>query len=211
MLSSLCHFLPFSLFPLSSFSDICFFFSLHEDVASWLAGVMSECPGVRPAWPFILHAPRGAWVFRLLKKTALVEASCETEIALSDLTNWVGPPLAGVTSVLVCSRVIRGQARFQKCFRRGLISLRAPCSSPNPSHEAEGPYQVLIKFPHTRIIIDCSEVFCKRPSGLQARKQLFLNYKHHTTVEFLVGISPSGVMSYVSDMWGGRASDKNAP
>ena len=65
-----------------------------------------------------------------------------------------------------------------------------------------------LKFPNTRIVIDCTEVFCKRPSGLQARKQLFSNYKHHTTAKFLVGISPSGAILYVSDMWGGRASDK---
>ena len=64
-----------------------------------------------------------------------------------------------------------------------------------------------MKFQHTRIVIDCSEIFDKRPSGLHARKQLFPNYEHHTTAKFLVGISPSGANLYISDMWGGRASD----
>ena len=58
------------------------------------------------------------------------------------------------------------------------------------------------KFPHTRVVIDCTEVFCKRPSGLTARKQLFSKYKHHNTFKFLLGIS--------SNMWGGRASDKKS-
>ena len=64
------------------------------------------------------------------------------------------------------------------------------------------------QFPHTRVIIDCTEVFTKRPSGLGIRKQLFSTYKHHNTVKFLVGISPSGAILYVSGMWGGRASDQ---
>lgn len=58
------------------------------------------------------------------------------------------------------------------------------------------------------VIIDCFEVFCERPSGLMARAQTFSNYKHHNTVKFLIGITPQGVISYVSEGWGGRTSDK---
>ena len=34
------------------------------------------------------------------------------------------------------------------------------------------------------------------------------NYKNHTTFKFLIGITPSGVISYVSDAWGDRISDR---
>ena len=34
------------------------------------------------------------------------------------------------------------------------------------------------------------------------------NYKHHSTVKFLVGMSPSGAITYISDTWRGRANDK---
>ena len=37
---------------------------------------------------------------------------------------------------------------------------------------------------------------------------MFSNYKHHATTKFLVGISLSGSVLYVSNMWRGRASDK---
>ena len=57
-------------------------------------------------------------------------------------------------------------------------------------------------------IIDCFELFCERPSDLMARAQTYSQYKHHNTVKFLIGISPQGVISYVSKGWGGRASDK---
>ena len=33
-------------------------------------------------------------------------------------------------------------------------------------------------------------------------------YKHHNTVKFLIGITPQGVISFVSKGWGGRVSDK---
>ena len=35
-----------------------------------------------------------------------------------------------------------------------------------------------------------------------------LNYKKHNTVKFLVGITPSGAISFLSKCWGGRATDK---
>ena len=57
------------------------------------------------------------------------------------------------------------------------------------------------------VIIDCFEVFCERPANLKARAQTWSNYKHHNTVKFLIGISPQGVVSFVSKGWGGRVSD----
>ncbi|SMN01057.1 hypothetical protein SPONN_2353 [uncultured Candidatus Thioglobus sp.] len=58
------------------------------------------------------------------------------------------------------------------------------------------------------VIIDCSEIFLERPSNLLARAQVWSNYKHHHTVKFLIGITPQGTISFVSDCYGGRASDK---
>ena len=32
--------------------------------------------------------------------------------------------------------------------------------------------------------------------------------KHHNTVKFLIGITPQGVISFISKAWGGRVRDK---
>ena len=63
-------------------------------------------------------------------------------------------------------------------------------------------------YPRTRCIIDCSEVFIERPYSFQPRAQTYSNYKKHNTIKFLIGITPSGGVSFLSRCWGGRATDK---
>ena len=58
------------------------------------------------------------------------------------------------------------------------------------------------------VIIDCFEVFIEKPSNLLARAQTYSNYKSHNTVKVLIGISPQGSITFVSQAWGGRTSDK---
>lgn len=60
----------------------------------------------------------------------------------------------------------------------------------------------------TTVIIDCFELFIEKPSNLEAAARTWSNYKHHHTVKFLIGISPQGVIMFISNAYGGRASDK---
>ena len=54
------------------------------------------------------------------------------------------------------------------------------------------------------IIIDSTEVFVERPTDLLARAQVWSNYKHHSTIKFLIGILPQGTISYLCKCaWGG--------
>ena len=64
-------------------------------------------------------------------------------------------------------------------------------------------------YPNCRCIIDCTEIFIETPKNYTAHAKTFFNYKKHNTVKFLIGITPFGTISFLSNCWGGRVSDKN--
>ncbi|XP_064455059.1 uncharacterized protein LOC135366316 [Ornithodoros turicata] len=62
-------------------------------------------------------------------------------------------------------------------------------------------------YPNCRVIIDCTEVPIEQPTTVSDQVNTWSNYKHDFTMKFLVGISPSGLVSFVYSAYGGRASD----
>ena len=63
-------------------------------------------------------------------------------------------------------------------------------------------------YPSTRCIIDCTEIFVQVPSSLATQNALHSFYKHHVTYKGLVGICPSGAITFVSQLYPGSLSDK---
>jgi hypothetical protein len=59
-----------------------------------------------------------------------------------------------------------------------------------------------------RVIIDCTEIFTQCPSNLVLQCITFSNYKRHHTAKGLIGITPSGAVSFVSDLYVGSVTDK---
>ena len=71
-----------------------------------------------------------------------------------------------------------------------------------------GKAEQFSKFPDLKVIVDCTEIFTQKPSSLKANKEVYSNYKSHTTFKFLVAINACAAVVYVSRGWGGRTSDK---
>ena len=61
------------------------------------------------------------------------------------------------------------------------------------------------KFQKAVVIIDCTEIFIERATNLLVRLQTWSNYKSHNTVKYLIGITPQGTISFVSEAWGGTS------
>jgi len=60
-----------------------------------------------------------------------------------------------------------------------------------------------------RVIIDCTELRIEAPrSDLQASAAAFSNYKHYLTAKYLIGISPNGAITFISNGFPGSTSDK---
>ena len=62
--------------------------------------------------------------------------------------------------------------------------------------------QEFAQYATTRIILDCTELFIQRPSVMRAQSE------HHNTWKLLVGVTPNGQVTFLSDLWKGRVSDK---
>ena len=49
------------------------------------------------------------------------------------------------------------------------------------------------------------------PSSFTAQSQTYLQYKSHNTAKALVGINPSGMITFISHLYSGHVSDKTIP
>ena len=63
-------------------------------------------------------------------------------------------------------------------------------------------------FSNVKCIIDCFEIYTERPVAFYARASTYSNYKKHNTLKVLIGIAPTGAITFISKAWTGRISDK---
>jgi hypothetical protein len=56
--------------------------------------------------------------------------------------------------------------------------------------------------------VDGTECPVKRPKNPKAQQQTFSTYKNRNTAKVLIGTTPGGLVSYVSDSYGGSTSDR---
>lgn len=62
-------------------------------------------------------------------------------------------------------------------------------------------------YSNTRVIIDCTEFRIEVPASIENRVLTYSNYKKGFTAKVLIGITPSGFISFKSKVCGGRKSD----
>ncbi|XP_071138862.1 putative nuclease HARBI1 [Mytilus edulis] len=64
------------------------------------------------------------------------------------------------------------------------------------------------KIPKTRVIMDATEIPIERPSNVESQSATWSNYKHKNTLKAMIGCSPRGAITFISDSYGGSASDR---
>ena len=63
-------------------------------------------------------------------------------------------------------------------------------------------------YPKTRVIIDCTELYCEAATSLELKGNMYSDYKGRETYKSLVGVTPSGSVSFVSQLYYGSLSDR---
>jgi hypothetical protein len=64
-------------------------------------------------------------------------------------------------------------------------------------------------FKNVRVIIDCFEIFVQSSSDFAEQGNMYSSYKNHTTLKCLVGIAPTGAITFLSDVYEGSKSDRD--
>ena len=101
------------------------------------------------------------------------------------------------------SVVVRTWLRLLRCEFEPLIRL--------PSRDVityHSPQSFKDLFPKVVIIVDCTEIEMERPSALDAQSACYSSYKSRPTMKSLLGITPSGALAFVSELFPGSSSDK---
>ena len=62
--------------------------------------------------------------------------------------------------------------------------------------------------PSTHCILDCTELYCQRPSSLSTHSSLYSHYKDHVTYKALIVVSLSSAIIFVSELHDGSISDE---
>lgn len=63
-------------------------------------------------------------------------------------------------------------------------------------------------FQNVRVVLDCTEFQVATPKCLCCRLKTYSHYKSKQTIKFMTGVSPAGLITFISSAYGGRASDK---
>ncbi|KAF0698440.1 Uncharacterized protein FWK35_00035599 [Aphis craccivora] len=69
------------------------------------------------------------------------------------------------------------------------------------------PNSFKINYPNCRYIIDCTEIKVEQPSTVEQCVYLYSSYKSYYTVKTLVAGTANGMITFLSECYGGRTSD----
>lgn len=105
-------------------------------------------------------------------------------------------------SVTTCKSIILSTATILGSFMQSSITW------PSKEEIAQNLPKAFEKFKSVRIILDCTEIRIPHYNCLKCRILSYSHYKGTNTIKYLIGITPGGLISFVSAGYGGRASDK---
>lgn len=102
----------------------------------------------------------------------------------------------------LCSNIFHSWIRAMAEYLKSFVYIPDPgvlyATSPKRFHQ----------FKSLTGIIDCSEIFIETPKDLELQSATWSDYKHHNTLKFLVCVAPNSSITFISNAYTGRISDK---
>ena len=66
------------------------------------------------------------------------------------------------------------------------------------------------RLPNLGAILDRTEIFIDAPKDLTLQNLTWSSYKHHNTAKLLIALTANSQTAFISEMYGGKTSDKEA-
>ena len=104
-------------------------------------------------------------------------------------------------SVSQCRKIILGMIdKLQNCLRSAVYF-------PNKEEIFKNIPLCFRDFADARIVLDCTEMHIQKPKELCCQQATYSRYKSDFTIEFMTGVTPGGMISFVSKAYGGKISE----
>ncbi|CAN7992682.1 unnamed protein product, partial [Ixodes hexagonus] len=83
-----------------------------------------------------------------------------------------------------------------------------PLWAPREIIDATMPAEFAQKYATPRVILDATEIKCEVPSSLSLQSSTYSPYKSSNTFKGLIGVTPNGLVTFVSELFTGSISDR---
>ncbi|XP_077535969.1 uncharacterized protein LOC144148286 [Haemaphysalis longicornis] len=97
---------------------------------------------------------------------------------------------------------------FHWAARKMAAVLEAAIPWPDKNEISRNVPQCFTDYREVRVVLDCTEVQLEKSHCASCRILTYSHYKGVHTAKVLVGVSPAGLITFISNGFGGRASDK---
>ena len=71
------------------------------------------------------------------------------------------------------------------------------------------PWAFKLVFRDVQVIVDCTEIFVEKPSDFGTQSATYSTCKGTNTFKWLLGISPCGTTTFISEVYEGKISDND--